>query len=240
MESRRALFVPLNCVTLCASLRFMPDMAFVSWWFQWHVFKFYHGSHQHLGDSWLTQSVNKVHVGGFTLKNFTPKQIPSLKLTWHLNITPWKRRFLLETIIFRGYVSFRECKTAQKATAVPWKLLTNSLTACLWQYFPFVSGYPETNSKFAPENGPGPKRKGSYSNRPFSGAMLVSGRVLFEELFCHTYHHWVAGWHSTENQHVHWKIVVERLLSFWNGTLFRAHISFREHNFSGFFTCSIN
>ena len=29
----------------------------------------------------------------------------------------------------------------------------------------------------APENRPGPKRKRSYSNHPFSGAMLVSGRV---------------------------------------------------------------
>ena len=27
-----------------------------------------------------------------------------------LKIDPWKRRFLLETIICRGYVSFRECK----------------------------------------------------------------------------------------------------------------------------------
>ena len=26
----------------------------------------------------------------------------SLKLTWHLKITSWKRRLLLETIIFRG------------------------------------------------------------------------------------------------------------------------------------------
>ena len=34
--------------------------------------------------------------------------IPSLKLTYPLKIDPWKRRFLLETIIFRGYVSFRE------------------------------------------------------------------------------------------------------------------------------------
>ena len=48
-----------------------------------------------------------LQVGGF----FPPiwKILPSLKLTWHLKITPWKRRFLLETIIFRGYVSFREC-----------------------------------------------------------------------------------------------------------------------------------
>ena len=35
-------------------------------------------------------------------------QIHSLKLTWHLKIDPWKRRFLLETIVFRCYVSFRE------------------------------------------------------------------------------------------------------------------------------------
>ena len=32
------------------------------------------------------------------------------KQTWNLKmVAPWKRRFLLETIIFRGYVSFREC-----------------------------------------------------------------------------------------------------------------------------------
>ena len=36
-------------------------------------------------------------------------QIPSLKLTYTLKIDPWKRRFLLETTIFRGHVSFREC-----------------------------------------------------------------------------------------------------------------------------------
>ena len=33
---------------------------------------------------------------------------PPWKLTYPLKIHPWKRRFLLETIIFRGYVSFRE------------------------------------------------------------------------------------------------------------------------------------
>ena len=27
----------------------------------------------------------------------------------HLTIDPWKRKFLLETTIFRGYVSFGEC-----------------------------------------------------------------------------------------------------------------------------------
>ena len=34
--------------------------------------------------------------------------LPSLKLTYPLKIDPWKRRFLLETIIFGGYVRFRE------------------------------------------------------------------------------------------------------------------------------------
>jgi len=29
------------------------------------------------------------------------------KLTWNLKMKPWKRRFLLETIIFRFHVSFR-------------------------------------------------------------------------------------------------------------------------------------
>ena len=31
---------------------------------------------------------------------------------------------------------------------------------------------PETNGKFAPENRPGPNRKGSYSNHPCSGAKM--------------------------------------------------------------------
>ena len=35
--------------------------------------------------------------------------VPSLKLTRPLKIDHWKRRFLLETTIFRGYVSCREC-----------------------------------------------------------------------------------------------------------------------------------
>jgi len=37
------------------------------------------------------------------------KEIPSMKPTCPLKKKDaWKRRFLLETIIFRGYVSFRE------------------------------------------------------------------------------------------------------------------------------------
>ena len=33
------------------------------------------------------------------------------KLTWHPKIDTWKRSFLLETIILRFHVSFRECKS---------------------------------------------------------------------------------------------------------------------------------
>ena len=36
-------------------------------------------------------------------------RLPFLKLTWPLKMgAPWKRRFLLESIIFRGYVCLRE------------------------------------------------------------------------------------------------------------------------------------
>ena len=41
-----------------------------------------------------------------------PGVLTSLKLTYPLKIDPWKRRFLLETISFRGYVSFRECSAS--------------------------------------------------------------------------------------------------------------------------------
>ena len=44
--------------------------------------------------------------------------LPSLKLTWHLKIDPWKRKFLLETIIFRCYVSFRECTSCFRSRIV--------------------------------------------------------------------------------------------------------------------------
>jgi len=52
-----------------------------------------------------------LYITNYSGNQETPlnQYIPSLKLTWHLKITPWKRKFLLETIIFRGEnVSFRE------------------------------------------------------------------------------------------------------------------------------------
>ena len=62
-------------------------------------------------ESFFTQQVEP-----FRRPNLKKKQrcfsgnLPSLKLTWHLKITPWRRRFLLKTIIFRGVnaVNFRE------------------------------------------------------------------------------------------------------------------------------------
>ena len=61
---------------------------------------------------------------------------------------------------------------------------------------------PKTN--IAPENRPGPKRKQSYSNHPFLGAMLVSGRVPLKN----------GGW--------------ETILSFWDGVFSGQTVSFRE------------
>ena len=48
--------------------------------------------------------------GGQILRVF-PVLVPSLKLTAKAPVLldAWKRRFLLETTICRGYVSFREC-----------------------------------------------------------------------------------------------------------------------------------
>jgi len=51
------------------------------------------------------------HTHHCTLFSVSQRLLPSLKLTWPLKIDPWKRRFLLETTIFRCFVTFREGKT---------------------------------------------------------------------------------------------------------------------------------
>ena len=62
-------------------------------------------------------------------------QIPSLKLTWPLKIDPWKRRFLLETIVFRGYVSFREGSFIFTPTWGRWsKLTTVKIIQLRWNH----------------------------------------------------------------------------------------------------------
>ena len=56
-------------------------------------------------------------VGAAVSKKVT--HLPSLKLTYPLKVDPWKRRFLLETIVFRGYVSFRECTRTWNLNMIP-------------------------------------------------------------------------------------------------------------------------
>ena len=53
---------------------------------------------------------------------------------------------------------------------------------------------PKTNSEFTTENRPGPKRKRSYSNHPFSGAMLVSGRAITWNIFTNSVNDGMNGW----------------------------------------------
>ena len=52
---------------------------------------------------------NRTRNGGFV--NLLPGQftLPETNISPLKMGAPWKRRFLLETIIFMGYVSFREC-----------------------------------------------------------------------------------------------------------------------------------
>ncbi len=47
------------------------------------------------------------------------KTIPSLKLTWPLKIGHPQRKLALQPSIFRGYVSFRECKLSEKHQKTP-------------------------------------------------------------------------------------------------------------------------
>ena len=58
-----------------------------------------------LSEDWRGEVSSRRVFKGFRSSS---KEIPSLKLTWPLKIDPWKRRVLLETTIFRCYVSFRE------------------------------------------------------------------------------------------------------------------------------------
>ena len=57
-----------------------------------------------------------------------------------LNIDPWKRRFLLETTILRGYVSFRECNFQEWHPVDGWILVNQSSLL-----------NPPWNEQFAPE-----------------------------------------------------------------------------------------
>ena len=76
--------------------------------------QFFHGP-VHVTVTSPTASRGKLSINRVTLNRGGDKKQPEkrspkgwsvLKLTYPLKIDPWKRRFLLETIIFRGYVSF--------------------------------------------------------------------------------------------------------------------------------------
>ncbi len=66
--------------------------------------------------------------------------IPSLKLTWHLKMDGFNTSFLLGWPIFRGYVSFRECKAKKtfwdplpqctKRTASRWYSAWKTVAKC--------------------------------------------------------------------------------------------------------------
>ena len=54
---------------------------------------------------------------------FFSTNLHSRKLTWHPKIDTWKRRFLLETIILRLHVSFRECTICLEPHRSPHEVL---------------------------------------------------------------------------------------------------------------------
>ena len=55
---------------------------------------------------WTWRGTNQAEI--WLLACFS-SYVPSLKLTYHVKIDPWKSIFLVGKIIFRCYVSFREC-----------------------------------------------------------------------------------------------------------------------------------
>ena len=61
------------------------------------------GKHGNIMEANMVDGQNSARVGMMVTKLFP------WKLTWNLKMDPWKRRFLLETIIFRFHVSFQGC-----------------------------------------------------------------------------------------------------------------------------------
>ncbi len=63
------------------------------------------------------------------------------KQTWNLKMDPWKRRFLLETIISRFHVSFWGCKNFWEITRKEiyktniWKLMKHEVSRKWWKNF---------------------------------------------------------------------------------------------------------
>ncbi len=138
-------------------------------------------------------------------------QLHPPKQTWNLKMDPWKRRFLLETIISRFHVNFLGCIHLFWAIygapchptyllvgnhRVGWKfILFFFIIARLtrWQcraggWSGFLKVHPPQNEQMSPEAGGDFKKKGSSSNHYFSGDMIYFfGGVRIEIRF-------VIGW----------------------------------------------
>ena len=71
------------------------------------------------------------------------EKLPSLKLTWNLKMTPWKRRFLLETMIFRFHVKFRGCRLSTPTGHFTWRTKWTNIAAASWGFFVFVCVNPQ-------------------------------------------------------------------------------------------------
>ena len=135
----------------------------------------------HFEDMFRTNSCQSSELA-YTFENedLTPPKTNSLPL----KIDPWKRRFLLETTIFRGYVSFRECKSDAFPSSVSSSLLekgvfTQVSDAKMWVFRVFCIpkkesfqnqkklgipwsnewGFPKKNKKFSSLEHEGLKRK---------------------------------------------------------------------------------
>ena len=124
-----------------------------------------------------------------------PWRVPgTLKLTFaslHLKMDGWNIfsfPFGAFRPIFRGellvpwrvYWQFKVdemCRmTPQKVEGQVESCVGVYICVCVYIYISIFTRTPRTNI-FAPVNWPKPKRKGSYSNHPFSGVMLVLGGV---------------------------------------------------------------
>ena len=90
-----------------------------------------------LPDSHWKVELQKTELLTLWWSSYPKYGVPSLKLTYPLQIDPWERRFLLETIIFRGYVSFRE--------GIPYTLSTHSMlvgSSCAFTKICFATHVP--------------------------------------------------------------------------------------------------
>ena len=59
---------------------------------------------------------------------------PSLKLIWHLKMDGWNTCFLLGWLVFRGYVSFRECNWKSSHSARISILSQSKLGHVRWEF----------------------------------------------------------------------------------------------------------